>query len=358
MASRVSSPVVDRTRLAYSRRRLLALRHAAGTKLCTGVCELSAAGLLRYRGRRAGVRSFIRSELQVKVVDFPSYKSFELLPLFVRIGAMSFVFVLVYRPNPASTVTDSFFVEWADVLERTSSFAGCVIVGDVNLHVSDVTNISSMRFLTLLDNFNLSDRVKQPTRAENQLDIFVSRLDQPAPVIRVDPPMLSDHSLIVASLEVIDRRALDKPTVRRRPWRTFDYDAFSVDLEESVLILDPPTDVNELFACYDATLIRLLDKHAPLRNLKSRHALLLLGSTSNAVTPKPKPESSRKPTDIIRPQRTGRCGERISLSREFFISRSSQTTGPPPSVLVSVIQRFYGRSYDHCCSPNRVPPLS
>jgi hypothetical protein len=56
--------------------------------------------------------------------------------------------------------------------------------------------------------------------------------------------------------------------LKRRPWRSFDYDSFAVDLTASDSILDPPTDVNELFACYDATLIRLLDKHAPLRNLK------------------------------------------------------------------------------------------
>ena len=103
-----------------------------------------------------------------------------------------------------------------------------------------------------------------------QLDIFVCRLDQPAPVVRVDPPMLSDHSLIAASFDIVDRCAAVKSTVKRRPWRSFDYDAFAADLEDSDLILDPPTDVNELFACYDATLIRLLDKHAPLRNLKVR----------------------------------------------------------------------------------------
>jgi hypothetical protein len=141
---------------------------------------------------------FISPDLQVKVIDFPTYKSLELLTLFVRIGATSFVCVVVYRPDPASAVTDSFFLDWADVLERTSAFAGCVIVGDVNLHVSDVTNTNSMRFHTLLDSFNLSDHVGQPTRAGNQLDIFVCRLDQPVPVVRVDPPMLSDHSLIAA----------------------------------------------------------------------------------------------------------------------------------------------------------------
>ena len=213
-------------------------------------------------------RADIDYELLVKVIDFPTYKSFELLTLLIRIGAMSFVFVVVYRPDPASAVTDSFFVDWADVLERTSAFASCVIVGDVNLHVSDITNTSSIRFHSLLNSFNLSDHVGQPTRAGNQLDIFVSRLDQPTPVIRVDPPMMSDHSLIVASFEIIDSRAAEMVTVKRRPWRSFDYNAYAVDLEESDLILDPPTDVTELFACYDATLTRLLDKHAPLRKLK------------------------------------------------------------------------------------------
>jgi len=215
-----------------------------------------------------GICVFVRSELQVRVIAFPSYKSFELLPLFVRSGATSFVFVVVYRPDPASAVTDSFFTEWADVLERTSAFSACLIVGDINLHLNDVTDTRSVRFHTLSCSFNLSDHVGQPTRAGNQLDILLWRLDQPAPVVRVDPPMLSDHSLIVAFFELVDSRVTVKSSIKRRPWRSFDYDAFAVDLEKSDLILHPPTDVTELFACYDDTLIRLLDKHAPLRTVK------------------------------------------------------------------------------------------
>jgi len=80
--------------------------------------------------------------------------------------------------------------------------------------------------------------------------------------------MLSDHSLIITTFDIIDRCAADKSTIKRRPWRLFDYDAFAADLEESELILDPPTDVNKLFVCYDETLIRLLDKHDPLWKLK------------------------------------------------------------------------------------------
>jgi len=106
---------------------------------------------------------------------------------------MSFVYILVYRPRPASTVADRFFDEWADVLERTSDYAGCLIVGDVNLHVDDVTNTSTERFLTLLTSFGLRDYVGRPTRGDHQLDVFVSRSDQPAPVVKVDPQLISDH---------------------------------------------------------------------------------------------------------------------------------------------------------------------
>jgi len=117
---------------------------------------------------------------------------------------MTFVFILVYRLQPASTVTDMFFDEWADVLERTSAYAGCIIVGDVNLHVDGVTNTSTERFLTLLTSFGLRDYVGRPTRGDHQLDAFVSRSDQPASVVKVGPPLISDHSMIVALFEVTD----------------------------------------------------------------------------------------------------------------------------------------------------------
>ena len=92
----------------------------------------AATGMKTNHG---GICVFVRSNINVKVINFPSYKSFELLSLFVRIGAASFVLVVVYRPDPESAVTDKFFVDWADVLERTASFAGCFITGDINLYV-------------------------------------------------------------------------------------------------------------------------------------------------------------------------------------------------------------------------------
>ena len=100
-----------------------------------------------------GICVFVRTEINATVVDFPAYNSFELLPLFVRDGALSFVFVVVYRPDPALAVTAAFFVDFADVLERTSSFAGCVLAGDVSVHLERRpvrTRRYSTRCLTIL----------------------------------------------------------------------------------------------------------------------------------------------------------------------------------------------------------------
>jgi hypothetical protein len=142
-----------------------------------------------------GIWVFIRSDLQVKIINFTSYESFEQLSLFVRIGAISFVLVVVYRPNPASAVTDHFFNDWADVLERTLAFASCLILGHINLQVVDTISTSIARFRSSLDSFGLRDHVGQLTRGDHQLDIFVSWSDQPAPDIWVYRPLLSDHSL-------------------------------------------------------------------------------------------------------------------------------------------------------------------
>ena len=59
-----------------------------------------------------------------------------------------------------------------------------------------------------------------------------------------------------------------KSVVRRRQWRKVDFDALREDLHRSSLLIDPPSSVAELFACYDETLKALVDKHAPYADVK------------------------------------------------------------------------------------------
>jgi len=81
-------------------------------------------------------------------------ESFELLSLFVRVRSLSFIFVVICGPSPASAVNDRFFDVFADVLERTSSFAEGIIAGDINVNTDDTTsNKHTARLIALRDSF-------------------------------------------------------------------------------------------------------------------------------------------------------------------------------------------------------------
>ena len=62
------------------------------------------------RSNHGGIWVFVRPGIIVSTPDFPQFESFELLSLFVRVNSLSFVFVVIYRPSPASAVNDRFFI--------------------------------------------------------------------------------------------------------------------------------------------------------------------------------------------------------------------------------------------------------
>jgi len=86
----------------------------------------------------------------------------------------------------------------------------------------------------------------------------------------VEPPIISDHSMVTAAIKFDDVRQTEMQSAIRRCWRSFDIDAFKADLMSADLVINPPDYCNELFALYDRTLTSLLDKHAPLRSTTTR----------------------------------------------------------------------------------------
>ena len=127
-------------------------------------------------------------------------------------------------------------------------------------------------FLLLLDNFSLSKRVRQPTnKLGHQLDVLITRTDQPVSAVRVYPSrLLSDHSLITATFAGPDEPKIPRcPHVKRRCWKRFDVDAFTTGLLESDLVVNPSINVTELFDCYNITLKQLVDRHVPVVTVTS-----------------------------------------------------------------------------------------
>ena len=66
--------------------------------------------------------------------------------------------------------------------------------------------------------------------------------------VNVPPQVLSDHSMIDVTLDLRCANHHGSTSVTCRTWRSFSYDYFERDLQQSSLVCSPPSDVNELVA--------------------------------------------------------------------------------------------------------------
>ena len=82
-------------------------------------------------------------------------------------GSINSLLLAVYRPGSKSPTVE-FIDEVTDVLDRSSSYTKCIMVGDVNIHLDDPVAPQSTSFRNMLDDFGLSAWVK--SNKSNQRD--------------------------------------------------------------------------------------------------------------------------------------------------------------------------------------------
>jgi len=81
---------------------------------------------------------FYAPSLHARNVQLPVFSTFEVVAAFVHRAGFNAVVVVVYRPGSCN-VTQSFFDDFGELLERLSTFsAPLMIAGDFNIHVDDV----------------------------------------------------------------------------------------------------------------------------------------------------------------------------------------------------------------------------
>ena len=119
----------------------------------------SNAAELRMQPNHGGICVFIRSSIKVRIVDFPLYRTFELLLLYVHGNSINSLLRAVYRPGSKSPTVE-VIDEITDVLDRSSSYSKCIMVGDVNIYLDDPAAPQSTSFRNMLDDFGLSEWVK------------------------------------------------------------------------------------------------------------------------------------------------------------------------------------------------------
>lgn len=136
-------------------------------------------------------------------------------------------------------------------------------MGDFNLHVDDLENSDSMKFLDLLESYGLQQHVTVSTHKHGHtLDLIITRqLIKDSPCV---DRYISDHAAVLCSLHS-DKPSLTAKNVSYGKLKAINLDSLNEDLAASKLCQDSPEELEELVACYNDTLKRILDKHAPLK---------------------------------------------------------------------------------------------
>ena len=95
------------------------------------------------------------------------------------------------------------------------------------------------------------------------LDLFITRKDCDFSLgLPVAEYYISDHSFVLCDL-LVSKPDLEVKDIKYRKYKAIELDAFSHDLSESELCNKSFSDLDELVSCYQDTLSRLIDKHAP-----------------------------------------------------------------------------------------------
>jgi len=125
-----------------------------------------------------------------------------------------------------------------------------IITADVNIHIKKESETNRIRFMEILDLFNLPQLVSVATHIEhNTLDLVIVSSD--SLVTAFDMPTILPCPPVMPSVRYV---------------KSINREDFNHDLASKPLITEPPSTLDELLECCNATLTRLLNKHAPLIN--------------------------------------------------------------------------------------------
>ena len=223
-----------------------------------------------------GVALIFKNSFHSKMfeLDFRT-NEFEFLAVMLTLGGQRILSIVLYRPG-SRPLTDAFLEDFSKFLELLIvQSCHILILGDINIHLDVPDDGMTVKFGTIMECFGMKQHINQPThKAGHTLDILITKSSMPPPSrMVINPPTFSDHSLIMATF------SLGKPqpisfNATTRAWSKLDKDSFRKDLRDSLLCSDVGSwndaSCDDMADIYQETMEKLLEKHAPLRQVR-RH---------------------------------------------------------------------------------------
>ena len=217
----------------------------------------------RPHGFGGGVGFFVIENIKFKILDSPTYTTFENLVIDIGSSTSPFMIACVYRP-PGSC-SDEFLDQFLNFFEYLSSVSSLFLMcGDFNIHV-DTSSSDSTKFLNCLDSCNIAQHVHSPTHLHGHILDLVLAPTEPKVVsnVRVGG-FFSDHAVVHGQLDFASPTAPKSNTITFRRYHKINMQSLICDLEKCSFVASPGSTVSALHDQYTRDLSNLLDKHAPL----------------------------------------------------------------------------------------------
>ena len=221
------------------------------------------------QGRRketgGGVGILVNTTYCVEKIRFSAFQTFEHYILKLNTGSTTITLVCIYRLSYEPI--EIFFDEFRELLESLATFRRYIIAGDINIQYDMSTHQTTIDLCNLLDDFNLKQLVKTPTqRAGHILDVLLLPKDDTSVIsAEVIDTSLSDHSFIKFDLMDTIKSSFYK-TVHFRHLKNTEKDAFCTELHSCLELVSQKPNLKEKVHEYKHELIKLIDKHAPLKD--------------------------------------------------------------------------------------------
>jgi len=232
-----------------------------------------------YRQDRAkgggGVLTFIATQIPSKKLKPPRvFKSIEVLAIKLELNNTNTILLGMYRPphcrgaNYYSVLEEELndCLSWATIQCST-----VIIMGDLNLDKLKVNERDAKLLKDLEEVFELTCLITEPTRitasSQTLLDVILTNqpdLFKTAGVINIG---LSDHCMVYGFLkEAVKEHSA--AVINCRSIKNLDINEFTRDLTDAVSIKQHSTSVGEQYDNWYTELMRIVDKHLPLKRIK------------------------------------------------------------------------------------------
>ena len=228
-------------------------------------------------GRCKGTAVLVRNSIDYRKVEIHKYQSFSSFKVVVvhMNDANSTCLISLYRYSVFGSGFDVFLTEFSKFLSEVVVMYNCYLIcGDFNLHLNRKNESETIKFLDLLDEFDLHCPTPLiPTQRQgNTIDLAISDSDLLCHITNISVEShikLSDHYPIVFNVDLGSSVVNDDRNKGRivRNYRNINVEQFRLDLHSTISsnMQPSPDTFDAAIQLYNSSLLQCLDKHAPAK---------------------------------------------------------------------------------------------